>query len=130
LLDGGALADAALAVDGKDLGGADLHVRVQLHLQAALAVGPQRRCLRLDARERGWLWCSACCCLFVHAFEAVFEFFAGTFAGRRAFVHPVPVLALGALPAAGGHLGGGRRVELGQALAHGRVEHEGLVSCW
>jgi hypothetical protein len=36
---GGALADAALAVDGEDLGVADLHARVELHLHAALAVG-------------------------------------------------------------------------------------------
>jgi hypothetical protein len=34
----GALADAALAVDGKYLGGADLDARVQLHLHAAFAV--------------------------------------------------------------------------------------------
>jgi hypothetical protein len=39
---GGALADAALAVDGEDLGGADLQVRVELHLHAALAVGRSR----------------------------------------------------------------------------------------
>ena len=36
---GGALADASLAVDREHLGGADLQVRVELHLHAALAVG-------------------------------------------------------------------------------------------
>jgi hypothetical protein len=35
---GRALADAALAVDGKDLGLVDLHLGIEVHLQAALAV--------------------------------------------------------------------------------------------
>jgi hypothetical protein len=37
---GGRLADAALAVDGKDFRRVDFHGRIQMNLDAAFAVGP------------------------------------------------------------------------------------------
>jgi hypothetical protein len=41
---GGAFANATFAVDGKHLGVADLQIRVELHLQTALAIKPAFGC--------------------------------------------------------------------------------------
>ena len=74
---GRALADAALAIDGEHLGGADLDMSgSSCDLHAALAV----------AAALAFAWIARCSCRYPHvdAFEPVFQFFAG--ASQRASV--------------------------------------------
>jgi hypothetical protein len=79
---GRALADAALAVDGEDLGLADLHIGIEVDLQAALAVEadpcPPDRSAWFTGMFTPKIGYSGSCGTFSgDAFEPVFELLAG-----------------------------------------------------